>query len=124
MTSILSSLKVETLPKSGQWRLTESLFWYHPVTGRNVVPKGFPTDLASIPRFFRRVFNVNGRHREEAVVHDYLYSKKGELGELKLTRKQCDQIFHDLMKADGIAAWKRKSMYQAVRYFGGSHWDD
>lgn len=118
---VLSPLSVDALPKKGQWVLRKPLKFNHPLCGLNEVPSGFKTDLASIPLFFRRIFSVNDRHREEAVVHDYLYSIRGQFPGKKLSRKQCDQIFNDLMKVDDISAWKRKLIVTAVRMFGGAH---
>lgn len=123
MSIKVSVLSVETLPESGQWVLSKPLYFSHPLCGRRQVPVGFKTDLASIPRFFRRIFSVNDRHREEAVVHDYLYSIQGDFPSVKLTRKQCDQIFNDLMKADNISAWKRKPIYLAVRAGGWAYFN-
>lgn len=121
MLRILSSLIIETLPEDGKFILRMPLRFSHPLIGNGKVPIGFVTDFASIPTFFRRIFNVNGKHREEAVVHDFLYSVQGKIGENQLSRKQCDQIFLDGLKNDGISFFKRHAMYQAVRLFGGLH---
>jgi hypothetical protein len=37
------------------------------------VPKGFVTDLASIPRPFWSLLPPNGPYAQAAIVHDYLY---------------------------------------------------
>jgi len=125
MLAIKSELVTKTLPEKGKFELVEPLFWFHPLVGEQTIPKGFVTDFASIPKFFRRLFSVNGVHREEAVVHDYLYSshqkKVYEIGEYFLTRKECDDIFKSGLKKENLPYWKIWSMYTAVRVFGGLH---
>ena len=54
--------------------------WFRP--GGSVwvrVPKGFTTDLASIPRAFTWLIPKLGRHLVPAVVHDYCYVKRPPL---------------------------------------------
>lgn len=79
------------------------------------VPKGFRTDLASIPRIFWNIFPPFGRYTQAAVVHDYLYR-------IQHNRKQADKIFYDLMIEYGTRKWKAKIMYLAVRIFGYYAW--
>lgn len=84
-----------------------------------VIPEGFINDLASIPRIFRSIVPQIGKHRGAAVVHDYLYSRKGKMkGGVTLTRKQCDKIFLEAMKVAGVRFTRRHVMYQAVRVGG------
>lgn len=95
------------------------------ITGKSQVveiKKGFETDLASIPRFFHRIFPVNGNHRIPAIVHDYLYYEKGCIKGVEYTRKECDEIFLHLMRDYSVAEWRGCAMYRAVRVFGGMHW--
>lgn len=77
-----------------------------------VVPAGFVTDYASIPRFFWRILPPDGPYLEAAVVHDYLYSTDCD-------RLLADAVFRVLMKRLGIPWWKRVVMFYAVRIFGG-----
>lgn len=87
------------------------------------VPEGFETDLASIPRIFRRVIPVNGDHRLAAVVHDYLYSLRGKLpNRAPITRKQADKVFLEAMIYLKVPRWKCWTMYRAVRAGGWASW--
>ena len=87
------------------------------------VPKGFETDLASIPAFFRRIIPVNDTHVLAAVVHDYLYSVKGKASATKtVTRKQADKAFLEAMRELKVPVWKRNVMYRAVRMGGRTYW--
>lgn len=84
-----------------------------------IVPAGFVTDLASIPRFFHRVLPKSGLHNYAAVIHDYLYTT----GEVK-DRKRCDRIFLEGMLVRGVSAWKAYAMYWGVRLCGWKAWNE
>jgi hypothetical protein len=80
-----------------------------------IVPKGFTTDLASIPDWARSIIHVMDSHMPAAVVHDYLYrSKDGK----ERGRKFADKLFLRIMKEMGVKKWKRDVMYTAVRRHG------
>ncbi len=81
------------------------------------VPAGFKTDFASVPRFLWSIFPPSGEYAPAAIVHDYLYSSRATV-----SRFLADAIFHEAMEsALKVPFWKRKSVYWAVRLFGGSH---
>lgn len=83
------------------------------------VPKGFVTDLASVPRVLWVFFPPYGKYTEAAVVHDYLYSEINDTG---INRELADKIFNHIMKELGVSFYKRNSMYRAVRTFGEASW--
>lgn len=98
------------IDRPGYWLVIAPLVWDD---GRRItVPAMFETDLASIPRPFRRFFDVNGKSRRAAVLHDWLYA--GQC----LSRADADRLFLDAMAADGVGWAKRWSMYAAVRAAG------
>lgn len=78
-----------------------------------VVPRGFVTDFASIPRFLWRVLPPTGKYGKAAVIHDFLY--RTEAG---ATRAQADAVFLEAMSDLGVGFLKRYAMYLAVRLFG------
>lgn len=49
----------------------EKDFKFHFQGKRHTIPKGFKTDLASVPRIFWSVFPPFGRYAEPAVIHDW-----------------------------------------------------
>lgn len=77
-----------------------------------VVPTGFKTDFASLPRFARVFINRNGKSRPAAVVHDYLCVRQS------VSRKRADQIFLEALKYCGVGVVTRYTMYAAVRAYG------
>lgn len=99
--------------KPGQFILEEPMVYLSAVLdGQVVVPAGFITDFASIPRIFRAIHPVNGRHIKAAVVHDYLCRDPDT------TRKIADNVFNEAMKVCGVKDWRRRQMYLAVRIGG------
>lgn len=80
-----------------------------------IIPKGFKTDLASIPRALRSVISVCDSHMVAAVIHDYLYRDKSQAFR---GRKEADKIFRQIMKDIGVGRIKRNTMYAGVRVGG------
>ncbi len=103
-----------TLTPSGfkHYTLTEDFNSYCKyANGTNIiVPKGFRTDLASVPRIFWTILPPFGRYSQAAVVHDYLYRMEHD-------KKEADLIFYYLMLNCDVYYWKAKVMYWAVKYF-------
>lgn len=83
------------------------------------IPDRYNTDLASIPRMFRRVFIKNGLHRPCAVPHDFLcrnsYVKDYRDPKEAFPRRLADKIFLESMKLVGVKRRIRYPMYWAVR---------
>jgi hypothetical protein len=80
-----------------------------------VIPVGFQTDLASVPRVPLAYLLCGNTASIPAIVHDYLYRKDAVPC---LERKQCDQIFLEAMEETGEGWLRRKIMYRIVRLFG------
>ena len=61
-------------PVNKGWRLLSRVQYYSETIGQEIiVPAGFFTDLASVPRLFRWLVPVaNAKNRKAAIVHDYL----------------------------------------------------
>ncbi|MFC7515109.1 DUF1353 domain-containing protein [Herbaspirillum sp. GCM10030257] len=81
-----------------------------------VVPAGFETDLASVPRLPLAYMLFGGVGDAAAVVHDYLYTTQ------KVSRKMADNVLAEAMKVSGVAGWRRGPMWFGVRMFGWLHW--
>ena len=80
------------------------------------VPKGFVTDLTSIPRFFWSAFSKTGPYMSAAILHDYLYWDQ------RCTRAEADKIFDIEMKSYGVNDTSRKLIFSAVSEFGEAAW--
>lgn len=88
------------------------------------VCEGFPTDLASIPRMIRLFIQVNGRHSDAAIIHDWLYYKKGHAVCAHFSREECDDIFYDAMIYSHVPQWKAYLMWAGVRLGGWAAWSN
>ncbi len=81
-----------------------------------VVPAGFVTDFASVPRAFWVLLPPFGRHQLAAIVHDFLYWDQG------CTREQADALLRAAMAESAVEPGTRDVIWQAVRAFGGTAW--
>ena len=80
-----------------------------------VIPSGFTTDFASVPRVPLAYTLFADKAKKSAVLHDYLYETK------MFSRLQCDKAFLCAMEAEGLNWFTRYAMYQGVR-LGGSRY--
>lgn len=122
----LTKLWLEAGDEPDHWIVRRPLVWEAPVGGSDIqlvlsdryfrltVPEGFDTDLASVPRFLRdrKAFDVCGRSRRPAVLHDWLYST-GFGG-----KAFADETFHRALLAEGVSRTNAWAFYQAVNWFG------
>ena len=115
---IISDLRTVAVPWLSRGRhpvqLIRSLVYRLRVGGMRcivVVPKGFISDAASIPRLLWPLFPPDGPWLRASVIHDYLYS-------IDCPRWMSDAIFRNVMRADGVPLWKRWPIFYAVRIFG------
>lgn len=79
------------------------------------VPAGYDTDFASVPRLFWRILPPHGPYVPAAVVHDWLCDLRGSTG---IDSAATHAVFREAMEVLRVPAWKRHTMYQAVRWFG------
>jgi hypothetical protein len=82
-----------------------------------VVPKGFVTDFASIPRVFWAVLAPDDEYVMPAIVHDWLYWQQ------TLSRSESDTILRLAMEELKLDTWKIRAIYKAVSLFGGAAWE-
>lgn len=110
VTSKFIKIPALEIGTSGQWILHGNLKYSSDILDDFViVPIGFETDLASIPRIFTPIIPKNGNHRPAAIVHDWLCRKDD------FKRKTADKIFREAMKVLGVRRTRRYAMYYAVR---------
>jgi hypothetical protein len=101
----------------GQFILAAPLVYRSDVAARViVVPAGFQTDLASVPRLPLVFLLAGDCAREAAIVHDYLYSTH------LIDRKTADAVLREASACTGVSALRRWLMWAGVRIGGASHW--
>lgn len=84
------------------------------------IPKGFCTDLASVPKALWNLYPPFGLYTGAAVAHDYLYRTK----QMRVTRKEADELFKEQMLLAGVDSQQAQLMYLAVRAFGWTAFKD
>ena len=72
--TFLTPLDVRVLDSGKKFRLLYPFTYnWKPGYAKVIVPRGFETDFASIPRTARLLIPKLGRYNKAAVIHDYLY---------------------------------------------------
>ena len=81
-----------------------------------VVPAGYRTDFASIPRIMWRIIGspASGKYREAAVIHDWLCDEAFH----SVDSDTAADIFNEAMVDLGVSVWRRWMMVKAVKWFG------
>lgn len=127
MSKFLSNLLVEKIgyDKGGRalYRLLAPLVYDSARFGVRIVPAGFVTNFASVPRLPVVFLVAGGRAEEEATLHDYEYTvrekSRGDCDEQFLESLQADKPYADEFKkpTPGWLAWV---MYEGVHLGGAS----
>jgi hypothetical protein len=93
------------------------------LTGKSyVIPAGFNTDFASVPRLPLAFLLAGGVGDRAALVHDYLYRTGAE------PRNVADDVFAEALRAIAVPGWRSSLMWAGVRvgglssYVGGASW--
>jgi hypothetical protein len=82
-----------------------------------IVPAGFVTDFASVPRLVGAYLLFGGKGKRAAVIHDWLYSL-GKLDPATWAREKCDRVFREALIASGYSALTVWAMYRGVQLGG------
>jgi hypothetical protein len=88
-----------------------------------IIPAGFLTDGASVPRFLWPIFPPFGRYNKASLLHDYLYHF-GRICSTRVTRKQADDLFLDAMEVLGVSFPTRWAMWAGVRVGAFPAWNN
>ena len=117
MAKFLSTLTACQMEGDTVWALGESLVYQSDLIGMVIVPQGFETDFASVPRI-PVVFTLWGdRAHREAVIHDYLYRRNSRP---VVSIETANSVFLEAMECLGKSAVVRYPMYWGVCLGGSS----
>ena len=84
-----------------------------------VIPAGFKTDLASIPRsLWSFISPARSDLMGASILHDFLYQCP-----TGIKRKDADDIFYNAMIGHGVKATTAIKLYLSVRLFGYNHFN-
>lgn len=125
MNNFTEPLIVEQLPDGRNWRILRGFEFFtdceedksKPLNircaTRILVPDGFVSDFASIPRIFWAVIgHPAGKYAQAAVLHDFLY-RSGYF-----TRARCDEIFREACEVLGVSRFKTWILWLGIRIGG------
>ena len=87
------------------------------------IPKGFITDLCSVPPFLHSFFSNSQRTLKAYVVHDWLYKndyKRNELGDKKGQQFADKEMLYLANQIEPNLKFSNKIRYLAVKLFGKS----
>jgi hypothetical protein len=109
--------------KKKMYRVLESFRFYVGDPANNTwvyVPKGFLTDLASVPKMFEWLIPHDGPYAVAAIVHDILCEqvtvfKNGQ--PVYVSFYECHQIFKEAMTVLGVNWFTKNLLYYAVRVY-------
>ncbi len=122
----LSSLQVQEVDDEsnegrGCWELLSALRYESKSQGTFVVPIGFKTDFASVPRVPIAWLLCGDTAHPAAALHDYLYTYHptgpGEQG-----RALADDLLREAAMSCGVPSWRAQLLWLGVRAGGASHW--
>lgn len=127
LVSIISGLVECEWLSDGQIRLTSPVVGI--VNGAPwIVPSGFVSDGATIPRLAWRVAGhpFSRRILRPAIIHDAGYELAVETPSLDRypTRLDVDRAFYSLLRYEGVGWARAHVMYAAVRAGGRGYWDE
>jgi hypothetical protein len=101
-----------------------------------VVPKGFKTKMrvASVPPPFDRLLPPDGRYRDAAWIHDFLFSKQGfyyaVIGQRRkriyvYSRKFANQVMYDVMDDPElrVKGWRKWMIRKGLQLGSWFAWD-
>jgi hypothetical protein len=102
----------------GKWQLLRNYIYQDDDHGKITVPKGFVTDLYSIPKIVRSLVSKIQNSNGSAVIHDYLYTSQffGKDGRCK-----ADAVLGRAMKKHWcpVSWWTRKKILLGLKLGGG-----
>ena len=118
------------LSDDDEWTTLRPVSWYDPSGFVIVVPSGYNTDLASIPRIVWWLIAPFELSILAPILHDFVYEHKGNPPAPSIsppgksfTRKQADRLFLAVMRREGVSRFRRTLAYMAVRAFGWTYWN-
>lgn len=99
------------------------------VRGVTIIPVGFFTDFASVPRILWPLIPPQGEAMPASVLHDYFYTvhplgtpegQEPRSTDMPMEEERlfADNLFRQHLMERGLAKWQVTAMYKAVRWFG------
>lgn len=97
-----------------RWRLLEPVAYAGGQGDRFLIPEGYVTDFASVPRIAVWLIPTYGRYTAPAILHDYLITDGIPSG--RVTSVDTDGMFRRAMRELGVPGVRRWLMWCGVRW--------
>ncbi len=97
--------------------LQSDLVFYSDKFGEIIIPAGFHSDGASVPKFLWNIFPPFGKYLYSAIIHDY-FCVLGAIKKPTLNSKEAALLFLESMTHGKVGYLKSRLMFSAVRLFG------
>lgn len=111
MSKFLTELDCHLKDDDKIWELDFALIYESDILGEIIVPAGFQTDFASVPRL-PIIYSLFGdKAHREAVLHDYLYRIDSVP---QATYSQANEVFYEAMELRGKGWIVRHCMWLGV----------
>ena len=117
MGKFLTELDARLIKDDQIWKLDSPLEYQSDLLGLIVVPEGFETDLASVPRVPLIYMLWGGKAHREGVIHDYLYRIDSKP---LASFSQANEVFFEAMQTREKPFYVRYPMWWGVCIGGGS----
>lgn len=114
-----SHLELRHRPGHNRWEVIRELH-YRTADGRLiVVPVGYLSDMASVPRLARQLVDPQTPAvRRPSVVHDFVYTDLTH----RFTNAEADQILYESLIEEGMGKFMARLIWCAVRLSGRGNW--
>lgn len=106
-------------------------FEYKNTTYKFKINQGFTYDGASVPKFAWTLIGLlpDGIHRPAALIHDFMYTRRGMMMTdegipFKYDREFADLFFYEALNFVGLKSWHSRLAYRVARLFGKKQWND
>ena len=100
---------------SYRWRLVEDFGYQSQAGNILIVPAGFETNFASVPRLLWPILPLSDAvYDKAAVLHDYAVSNRKLIG---YSLMDCHRLFREILLFSGTGRLKTAVMYSAVVAF-------
>ena len=109
---VLSDVTVTAVDETS-WRVEKALL-YHGEADIFVVPQGYITDFATVPRVAVWLIPKFGRYTRAAILHDWLITDKLPKGDI--CSLDVDGLFRRVMREEGVPFVRRWLMWAGVRW--------
>lgn len=92
-----------------------------------IIPEGFVTDFASVPRVPFAYMLFGGKYNRTGTLHDGLYGNWHQIKlvhaalryEVLVTKELADKVLYRSLLDEGASSFTAYMMYQGVNVFGG-----